>query len=107
MSPRKHILRELASRSEAGATHAYVRPSEIPGYTGAPERYQAAVNELLRERLVEGRSDADGRLSLSLNAHRLDDVRKALRPAWARPSVWIAAAVVAALLAAWGAGLKV
>jgi hypothetical protein len=103
MSPKKHILRELHLVGEAGSACAYVRPSDIPGYAAAPDRYQAAVNELLKERLIEGRSDGDGRMSIALNAQRIGDVRKALRPAWARPSVWVAAAIVAAL----GVGLAI
>jgi len=103
MSPKKHILRELTLVGEPGSPYAYLRPSDIPGYARAPERYQAAVNELLRDRLIEGRSDAEGRLSIALNAHRIADVRKALRPVWARPTSWVAAAIAAAL----GAGLVI
>jgi hypothetical protein len=95
MSPKKHILRELELVGEPGSTYSYVRPADLPGYTTSPERYQAAVNELLRERLIEGRSDAEGRMSIALNAHRIADVRKALRPAWAKPAVWLAAAIIA------------
>jgi hypothetical protein len=87
MSPKKHILRELT-------THPSLRPSELAGYAGSAERYQAAVNELLRERLIEGRPDDDGRMTIALNAQRLADVRRALRPAWARPALWLATAVV-------------
>ncbi len=103
MSPKKHILRELELVGDPGSTYSYVRPADIPGYQAAPDRYQAAVNDLLRERLIEGRADADGRMSIALNAHRIVDVRKVLRPVWARPSAWVAAAIVAAL----GAGLVI
>jgi hypothetical protein len=97
MSPKKHILRELRLVGEPGTAHAHVRPSDLPGYGQAPDRYQAAVNELLRERLIEGRSDGDGRMSIALNPHRLSEVHELLRPVWARPSVWVAAAIVAAV----------
>jgi len=90
MSPKKQILRELTTRP-------YLHPSDLPGYAGAAERYQAAVNELLRERLIEGRSDGDGRMSIALNAQRLPDVHRALRPAWARPAFWLVAAAAAVL----------
>jgi hypothetical protein len=90
MSPKKQILRELTTRSS-------LRPSDLPGYAGSAERYQAAVNELLRERLIEGRSDRDGRMSIALNAQRLADVRRVLRPAWTRPTFWLAAAVIVAV----------
>ena len=103
MSPRKHILRELELVGEPGSAYSYVRPADIPGYQTAPERYQAAVNELLRERLIEGRADADGRMSIALNAHRIAEVRKALRPVWARPLSWVAAAIVLLL----GVGLAI
>jgi hypothetical protein len=103
MSAKKHILREIELVGEPGTTYAYVRPADLPGYQTAPERYQAAVNELLRERLIEGRADADGRMSIALNAQRIADVRKALRPVWARPTVWAAAAIVLLL----GVGLAI
>jgi hypothetical protein len=90
-TPRRHILRELT-------TSSFIRPADLPGYGRAPDRYQAAVNDLLRERLIEGRTDGDGRMSIALNAHRLADVRKALQPAWTRPSIWVAAAVAAAVV---------
>jgi hypothetical protein len=96
MSPKKQILRELTTRP-------HLHPSDLPGYAGSAERYQAAVNELLRERLIEGRSDGDGRMSITLNAQRLADVRRALRPAWARPLFWLVTAVVVVV----GVGLAV
>jgi hypothetical protein len=87
-SPRKHILRELNASSS-------LRASDLPGFAQAPERYQAAVNDLLRERLIEGRTDGDGRIAIALNPHRLADVRKELQPAWTRPWMWVAGAVAA------------
>ena len=103
MSPKKQILRELTLVGEPGSAYAYLRPCDIPGYEKAPDRYQAAVNELLRERLIEGRSDSEGRMSIALNAHRVADVRRALRPLWARPSAWVAAAIALLL----GVGLAI
>ena len=101
MSPKKRILRELALVHEPGTPYSFVRPADIPGYGDAPERYQGAVNDLLKERLIEGRTDGEGRMSIGLNEHRMKDVRRALRPIWARPEVWAAVAIVIAL----GAGL--
>jgi hypothetical protein len=95
MSPKKRILRELALVHEPGTTFGYVRPSDLPGYAETPERYQGAVNELLKDRLIEGRTDAEGRISIGLNEHRMDDVQRALRPLWARPEVWATALAVA------------
>jgi hypothetical protein len=94
MAPRKTILRALAG-AESGAA-SFTRPSSIPGFSEAPEKYQKAVNELLSARLLEGRKDADGNMTIALNEHRRADVRRELRPLWARPALW---AVVAAVVA--------
>jgi hypothetical protein len=61
------------------------------------------VNDLLRERLIEGRSDGDGRMSITLNPQRLADVRRMLQPAWARPAFWLVTAVAVAV----GVGLAI
>ena len=101
MSPKKRILRELALVHEPGTEYSYMRPADIPGYAEAPERYQRAVNDLLKERLIEGRTDGEGRMSIGLNEHHMQAVRKVLRPMWARPEVWAAIGTVVVL----GAGL--
>lgn len=101
MSPTKTILRELQRAHEEHAGTAFVRPASIPGFAADPDRFQRAVNELLKDRLIEGRKDEDGRMAVALNAQRLAEVRRALRPAWAHPAVW--AAVV--LMGAVGASL--
>lgn len=96
MSPRKTILKELArAESDAGT---YVRPSTIPGFSKEPEKYQKAVNELLSDRLLEGRKDEEGHMAIAINQHRRKDVEKELKPVWANPVVWVALllAVVAA-----------
>lgn len=103
MSPKKAILEALRGASEGATSKPHIRPPQIPGYAERPERYQEAVNELLRERLVEGRKDDDGRMAITLNEHRRRDVERMLRPIWARPEVWAAAV----LLTAVGAGLFV
>jgi hypothetical protein len=46
MSPKKAILQEL-SRKHAAETGAFTRPATLPGFSGSPEKYQKAVNELL------------------------------------------------------------
>lgn len=96
MSPRKTILKEL-SRADADSRPAYLRPPAIRGFSEQPEKYQKAVNELLRDRLVEGRKDADGHMTIALNEHRMGDIERELRPIWARPSVWAVIALIAAL----------
>lgn len=95
MSPRKTILRELA-RAEAGSGTQYVRPSSIPGFSKEPEKYQKAVNELLSDRLLEGRRDEEGHMAIAINQHRRKDVEKAIKPVWASPIVWIALVLLAA-----------
>lgn len=101
MSPTKTILRELQRAHEVSPDAAFVRPATIPGFSADPDRFQKAVNDLLRDRLIEGRKDGEGRMAVALNAHRLADVRRRLRPAWAHPALWAAAALMGAL----GAGL--
>jgi hypothetical protein len=101
MSARRTILRELSARHEKDGGN-YTRPDTITGFTQNRERFQAAVNELLQERLINGTKDAEGRLAIALNAHRLADVRKELRPWYARPFAWMGAgaagtAVIAAI----------
>jgi len=100
MSPRKTILKEL-SRAETPTGPTYSRPSSIPGFSEAPEKYQKAVNELLQARLLEGRKDDDGYMTIAINEHRRQDVRREIRPIWAHPALWTVIVVLVAL----GAGL--
>lgn len=104
MSPRKTILKELSRVQEERGEPSFTRPSELTGFGERPEKYQKAVNELLQARLVEGRRDEDGRMAIALNAHRIRDVKKEIRPVWAHPAVW---AVLALALAAIGAGIAI
>jgi len=99
MSPKKAILQALKG-AESAQPQSSVRPPTIPGYSDQPERFQRAVNELLQARLVEGRRDADGHMTLALNHHRRADVDRILRPVWTRPGLWAGLALVAAL-SAW------
>jgi len=91
MSPKKKILRELSRTYHASERETHVRPATIAGFTADPERYQKAVNELLQARLIEGRKDEEGRMAIALNAQRMEEVRRHLRPAWAHPAVWASA----------------
>ncbi|MDP2958332.1 MAG: hypothetical protein Q8N53_18030 [Longimicrobiales bacterium] len=101
MSPKKTILSALSRTHEESQGAAFTRPAAIPGFSAEPDRFQKAVNELLKDRLIEGRRDQDGHMAVALNAHRLADVRRHLRPAWAHPALWATALVAGAL----GAGL--
>lgn len=94
MSPRKTILKELA-RAEARGTR-YHRPSELNGFHAAPQKYQKAVNTLLSDRLLEGRKDEEGNMTIAINEHRQADVQKEIRPVWARPALWVAVLALAA-----------
>lgn len=97
MSPRRTILRELSQRHQNGAG-GYTRPGAIAGFTDRPARYQEAVNQLLQERLINGTKDDEGRLAIALNEHRLADVRKELRPWFARPATVMAAVAAIAII---------
>ncbi len=94
MSPRKTILRELTRTRDHGGPKTLTRPDTIKGFAGKPAEYQKAVNQLLQDRLIEGQKDEEGRMAVSVNDHRLADVRRELRPIWAQPTVWLTAAVL-------------
>ncbi len=87
MSPKKAILKTLSENHQFEGPERLVRPSTIPGFRDAPERYQKTINDLLRDRLIEGMKDPEGHLAVSLNPHRVRDVRKELRPVWAHPGI--------------------
>jgi hypothetical protein len=99
MSPKKTILRALSDRQGPEAGNARVRPSTIPGFHEAPEKFQQTINALLKERLIEGERDEEGRMAISLNTHREKDVRRMLRPVWAHPAFLTLLAVGAAVVA--------
>ena len=100
MSPRKTILRELDQLHSDKGNGRYARPSAIPGFGEQPSRYQEAVNGLLKERLIYGKKDEEGRMAIALNPHRLATVRRELRPWFARPMIWLVAIAVGVLVVA-------
>ncbi len=104
MTPRTTILRELSRSRQNGNGSGFTRPSDIAGFDRHPEKYQKAVNQLLSDRLVEGQKDEEGRMAIAINPHRADDVRKELRPVWARPITWV---VLILLAVAAGVGFTV
>jgi hypothetical protein len=95
MSPRRTILRELDREFRNGGD--YTRPANIAGFGRQPAKYQAAINTLLQERLINGRKDDEGRLAIAINSDRHADVSKALRPPFARPVLWLAVLVLVAI----------
>jgi len=99
MSPKKTILKALAERQGPGGSGGSVRPSTIPGFREAPEKYQQTINALLKDRLIEGEKDGDGRMAISLNTHRQKEIRKVLRPIWAHPALLALLALSAAVAA--------
>ena len=103
MTPKKTILRELSRQYEATGGE-YTRPGEIPGFSQQPQKYQKAVNELLSARLVSGHKDEEGHMAIALNAQRLKEVRRELRPIWAHPAVWVVV-VLAIVLTAISTGI--
>ncbi len=70
----------------------------MPGFGEQPSRYQEAVNGLLKERLIDGRKDEEGRMVIALNPSRLATVQRELRPWYARPMIWVGAITVGALV---------
>jgi len=99
MSARRTILRELSARHERGEV-GYLRPAAISGFADEPSRFQQAVNQLLQERLINGTKDDEGRLAIGLNTHRIAEIRKELRPVYARAGLWVVGLVVIAVAVA-------
>jgi hypothetical protein len=104
MSPKRRILKALAEEQGKGGSAAPVRPSTIPGFEEAPEKYQQTINILLKDRLIEGFKDEEGKMAISLNTHRQREVRRVLRPVWAHPAVLI---MLLAVFAAAGVSLLI
>jgi hypothetical protein len=102
MSPKKAVLKALSASYEENGPESLVRPATIPGFSEAPEKYQKTINDLLKDRLIEGMKDTEGHMALALNTHRMREVRKVLRPAWAHPALL---ALVALAAMAMGVGL--
>jgi hypothetical protein len=87
MSPKKTILKALSSHQDGEGSGKLVRPSAIHGFKKAPEKYQRVINTLLKDRLIEGIRDPEGHMAISLNVHRVREIKRALRPFWAHPAV--------------------
>jgi hypothetical protein len=87
MTAKKAILKALSDCQKGTDPSTPIRPSTLPGFQDAPEKYQQTINLLLKDRLIEGVRDSDGRMAISLNSHRARDVQKVLRPVWAHPAV--------------------
>ena len=101
MSPKKAVLKALSDKHQREGVGGLVRPASIPGFQESPDKFQKTINELLKDRLIEGMKDDEGRMALALNTHRLREVEKELRPVWAHPA-FIALLALMAALAGWG-----
>jgi len=97
MSPKRNILKALSECQEGEGSERLLRPSTIPGFEQAPEKYHQTINTLLKDRLIEGIKDAEGHLAISLNTHRAVEVRRILRPIWAHPAILTLLALFAAV----------
>lgn len=86
MTPKKKILKTLTTAYEHTGPGTLMRPATIPGFGEKPEKYQQAVNSLLQERLIEGMKDCEGRMAITINAQRIEDIKKSLRPFWFHPA---------------------
>ena len=98
MSPKRTVLRTLSEKFSQGGPETLVRPATIPGFQDAPEKYQKTINGLLKDRLIEGMKDPEGHMALALNAHRMREVKKVLRPVWAHPAFIAIMALVALVM---------
>ncbi len=87
MTAKKTILKALSDRQRGTDPASPIRPSTIPGFQDAPEKYQQTINVLLKDRLIEGVKDSEGRMAISLNTHRAREVQRVLRPLWAHPAI--------------------
>jgi hypothetical protein len=102
MSPKKTILRTLSElQTKEGGPYA-LHPPTIPGFVSDPGKFQESINDLLKDRLIEGTKDGEGKMAISLNPHRAKDVQRILRPLWAHPVLLAAAALTAAAAAGFG-----
>lgn len=96
MSPRKSILRHLESAHEQDP-NTYTTPRDITGFDPADPKHTQAVNQLLKDRLINGVKAPDGGMAIALNAVKISAVRKALRPWYADPRLWMMAFIVGGL----------
>lgn len=96
MSPKKTVLRYLADLHEERGAEEYTHPGEIHGFDPDDMRCVTAVNELLRDRYINGRKGPDGSMEIALNTTRIREVKKELRPWYAMPVLWIGILLIAA-----------
>ncbi len=96
MSPKKTVLRHLTELHEETGAEQYTHPGDIRGFDPEDSRCKEAVNQLLRDRYINGRKGPDGGMVIALNVTRLRDVRREIRPWFATPLLWVGIALIAA-----------
>lgn len=96
MSPRKNILRQLekSHRSQPGQL---TRARDLSGFDPEDPKHTKAMNQLLKDRLINGMKAEDGGMALQLNSGNIAAVKKALRPWYLSPAFWAAALVLGGL----------
>ena len=95
MSPRKTILAEL-NKIQSTADAQPTAPSTLRGFSGNETKYQQAVNDLLKDRLINGQKGTAGSMEIAINPARIADVRKELRPFFLRPAFLAATVLIVA-----------
>lgn len=96
MSPRKSILRHL-KRVHEQDPDGFTTPREIAGFDPGDPKHTQAVNQLLKDRLINGVKAPDGGMAIALNTGNLTAVQRALRPWYADPRLWMMAVIVGGL----------
>lgn len=96
MSPRKHILRHLQKVYRQNPTELTTTRS-IAGFDPGDPKHTQAVNQLLKDRLINGQKAPDGGMAISLNPGNMAAVQRALRPWYANPAVWALLVVLGGL----------
>lgn len=96
MSPRKHILRHL--REVHRQNPGELTPARsIEGFDPGDPRHTQAINQLLKDRLINGQKAPDGGMAISLNPGNMAAIHRALRPWYANPAIWAALLVLGGL----------
>ena len=96
MSPRKNILRQL-EKTHQQAPGRMTAATSIDGFDPEDPKHTQAMNQLLRDRLINGMKADDGGMAIQLNTGNLSAVRRALRPWYMSPAFWTLLVVVGGL----------
>ncbi|MCD4779826.1 MAG: hypothetical protein K8S27_04670 [Candidatus Omnitrophica bacterium] len=94
MNHRIQILRDVYKFYNEKGPGNYGLAHTFPSFTTGDERYLAALNQLLREKLILGVSMPDNshekdQMAIGLNPDRLNNIRKELSPWHMDPKIVI------------------